>query len=253
MNNTTDMPRETAREMRFSQYWNSELDKVFTDVAPYYDQANQVASLGLWNWFLSHHMSLVETAPGQRVLDLCAGTNAVGIALLKREPSLEVHALDRSVAMQEVGKQRAEALGFCISSNIGDVHTLPFPDNHFDIITLQWASRHLRIEEVMREALRVLKPGGRFHHCDMLRPSNPRVAKLYFGYLRFCLNATAKVFRSGAPALACRDYFLDALDMFYSAEEFSQLLEANGFTQVVHKRLLAGMVAVHRGVKPAAV
>jgi demethylmenaquinone methyltransferase/2-methoxy-6-polyprenyl-1,4-benzoquinol methylase len=236
--------------MRFSEVWNTQLNQIFAEVAPYYDRANQVASLGLWNWFLRQHMSLVNTQPGQRTLDLCAGTNAVGIALLKREPTLDAHAIDRSVDMQAVGKQRAEALGFTIKSTIGDVHTLPFPDNHFDIVTLQWASRHLRIEQVLSEAWRVLKPGGHFHHCDMLRPSNPTVAKLYFGYLRMCLNLTAKVYRSGAPALNSRDYFIEALDMFYSAEEFTQLCEKSGFTDVVHKSMLAGMVATHRAAKP---
>jgi len=240
MLNHTEIPRELARELRFSHFWNSQLDLVFADVA----------SLGLWNWFLRQHLDLVETQPGQRALDVCAGTNAVGIALLKKEPSLKVHAMDRSTAMQEVGRRRAKALGFRISSTIGDVHKLPFPDNHFDIVTLQWASRHLRIEEVLKEVRRVLKPGGHFHHCDMLRPNNPRVAKIYFGYLRFCLNLTAKVFRSKAPTLGCRDYFLDALEMFYSAGEFSQLCERNHFIQVKHKSLLGGMVGVHCAAKP---
>ena len=53
-----------------------------------------------------------RAGPGERVLDVCAGTSAIGIALLKREPTLEVHAIDRSAAMQEVGRQRADALGF---------------------------------------------------------------------------------------------------------------------------------------------
>src|SRR5450631_2136457 len=91
--------REQAREQNFSTIWSHQLNEVFADVAPYYDRANNVASLGLWNSFLNKFMSIIELQPGQRVLDVCAGTNAVGIALLKREPSLEVHAIDRSVEM----------------------------------------------------------------------------------------------------------------------------------------------------------
>ena len=137
--------REIAREERFNVVWTQELNDVFADVAPYYDRANYIASLGLWGWFLRKFMDTVDIRPGERVLDVCAGTNAIGIALLKREPTLDVHAMDRSVAMQTVGQQRAAAQGFQIKSTIGDVHTLPFPDNHFDVVTLQFASRHLRV------------------------------------------------------------------------------------------------------------
>jgi len=250
MSDPMPVSRESERAEQFGSYWKNDLNDVFADVAPYYDQANVVASLGLWHWFRKHFMAMVALRPGLRVLDLCAGTNAVGIALLQQEPALEVFALDRSVAMQTVGRQRAAALGLHIESSIGDVHALPFPAAHFDIVTLQWASRHLRIEVVMEEAMRVLKPGGFFHHCDMLRPANPRIARWYFGYLRTCLNLTAWLFRSGPSALGCRNYFIDALDMFYSAEEFSALLTKHGFVAVEHQRLLAGMIGIHRARKP---
>ncbi|MFA7268361.1 MAG: class I SAM-dependent methyltransferase [Sterolibacterium sp.] len=242
--------REQSREQLFSNYWSAELNDVFADVAAYYDRANLVASLGLWNWILGRFMSTVELHPGEQTLDVCGGTNAVGIALLKREPTLKVHAMDRSSAMQDVGKQRAQALGLHIDSTIGDVHKLPFPDNHFDVVTLQYASRHLRIREVFTEIRRVLKPGGRFHHCDMLRPANPIVKKLYYLYLRFCLSFTGFVFRSGSPAQNCKKYFIDCLDMFYSAEELTQVLQELKFRDVSAKTIMAGMIGFHRAIKP---
>jgi demethylmenaquinone methyltransferase/2-methoxy-6-polyprenyl-1,4-benzoquinol methylase len=243
--------REVAREERFNDVWTQQLDVVFADVAPYYDRANNVASLGLWNWFLNQFMSTIPIHPNERVLDVCAGTNAVGIALLAREPSLDVHAMDRSAEMQAVGQERAHARGYRIHSTIGDVHELPFPDNHFDVVTLQWASRHLRIKRVLSEIRRVLKPGGRFHHCDMLRPANPTVEKLYYAYLRFCLSFTGFVFRSGPVALNCKKYFINALEMFYSADELSLVLEEIGFRNVSYKTIFAGMIGMHRAVKPA--
>ncbi len=242
--------RETVREQRFSTVWTQELNTVFADVAPYYDRANTVASLGLWNWFLNSFMSTIDLQPGQRALDVCAGTNAIGIALLKREPGLEVHAIDRSAAMQEVGRQRAGALGFRIHSVIGDVHALPFPDNHFDVVTLQYATRHLRVKDVFREIHRVLKPGGHFYHCDMLRPGNPLVEKLYYIYLRMCLAFTGFMFCSGTAALNCKKYFIDALQMFYSADELSQVLRELGYCDVAAKVVFAGMIGHHRAAKP---
>ena len=241
--------RENVREHQFKQVWTQELDDVFADVARYYDQANHVASLGLWSWFRSSFLSTIEVKSGQRVLDVCAGTNAVGIALLNKQPDLEVHAIDRSRAMQEVGRERATQRGMHIESTIGDVHKLPFPDNHFDVVTLQYASRHLRIMDVAKEIQRVLKPGGHFHHSDMLRPGNKVVEELYYGYLRACLTFTAVIFRSGNAALNCRDYFISTLRMFYSADELSQLLKQVGFQEVASKTLLSGMVGFHKGTK----
>jgi demethylmenaquinone methyltransferase/2-methoxy-6-polyprenyl-1,4-benzoquinol methylase len=243
--------REIAREERFNAVWTQELNDVFADVAPYYDRANYIASLGLWGWFLRQFMNTVDIRPGERVLDVCAGTNAIGIALLRREPTLEVHAIDRSAAMQEVGRRNAEALGMRIRSVIEDVHTLPYPDNTFDVVTLQFASRHLRIRRVASEIRRVLKPGGRFYHCDMLRPGNRIVERLYYTYLRFCLWFTGFLFRSGPAALNCKKYFIQALQMFYTPQELSDMLEDVGFRDVTAKTVFSGMLGFHRAVKPS--
>jgi len=242
--------RENVREQSFKQVWTQELDEVFADVAKYYDRANYVASLGQWNRFRDSFLATIELKSGQRALDVCAGTNAVGIALLRKQPDLKVYAMDRSAAMQEVGRKLASQEEFHIESVIGDVHKLPFPDNHFDVVTLQWASRHLRIMDVCGEIRRVLKPGGNFYHCDMLRPGNKVVEKLYYTYLRASLSITAMLFQSGEAARNCKKYFINALSLFYSAEEFSQMLRQMGFENISSKTLLSGMIGFHRAMKP---
>ena len=243
--------REAVREQRLGDVWSNHLNDVFTDVAPYYDRANNIAALGQFGNFLRRFMQLVELKPQQKVLDVCAGTNAIGIALLQREPTLDVHAVDRSAAMQTVGQQRAAALGFQIKSTIGDVHKLPFPDHHFDIVTLQFASRHLRVREVFAEIRRVLKSGGRFYHSDMLRPRNPIVKKLYYGYLRGCLGITGLIVGSGPAAVQAKQYFMDALELFYTAEDLSILLRELGFVDVRADTVFHGMIGFHRAAKAA--
>lgn len=242
--------REIVREEQFNSIWTRDLHQVFADVAPYYDRANVVATLGLLRSIERRFMATIDTSPCERVLDVCAGTNAVGIALLKREPTLELHAIDRSAEMQEVGRQRAEGLGLRIHSVISDVHNLPFPTGHFDIVTLQFASRHLRVKQVFAEVLRVLKPGGRFYHCDMVRPESRTVETLYYAYLRPCLALTAFAFGSGDAALRCKRYFIDALQLFYSTEELSGVLSDIGFRNVAGRTVLAGTVGFHCAVKP---
>jgi len=240
---------EDNREQQFKQVWSHELNDVFADVAKYYDRANYIASLGLWSWFRKSFLSTISVQKGQKVLDVCAGTNAVGIAVLEKQPDLKVTAMDRSRDMQEVGRKQAKKKGFEIDSVIGDVHQLPFPDNHFDVVTLQFASRHLRIMDVASEINRVLKPGGHFYHSDMLRPGNKVVEKLYYAYLKISLTATAWIFHSGPAALNCRDYFINTLHMFYSADEFSDLLRQLGYTGIDSKTILGGMLGFHKATK----
>jgi len=241
--------REDHRESQFKRIWANELEEVFADVAKYYDRANNVATLGLQSWLHESFLSTIQLRSGQKVLDVCAGTNAIGIGTLHKQSDLDVHALDRSKAMQEVGQQRAGQRGMKIKSFIGDAHSLPFADNHFDVVTLQYASRHLRILDVCREVYRVLKPDGHFYHSDMLRPTNKIVEKGYYLYLRACLTFTALLFRSGPAAMNCREYFISALKMFYSADEFSQMLYHVGFATVSSKTVLGGTVGFHKAAK----
>ena len=95
--------REAVREERLGDIWSNDLNDVFADVAPYYDRANNIAGLGQFGNFLRRFMQLVDLKPQQKVLDVCAGTNAIGIALLKREPTLDVHAIDRPPPIRPVG------------------------------------------------------------------------------------------------------------------------------------------------------
>ena len=242
--------KEASREDKFKQVWTEELNDVFADVATYYDKANRIAAGGMWDYINRSFLSILDVKPNERVLDVCAGTNAVGIAISKKEPTLKITAIDRSAEMQRVGQERARAEGFEIESIIHDVHELPFPDNSFDAVTLQFASRHLRVIEVFSEIHRVLKPGGRFYHSDMLRPPNKLIEMAYYAYLRFSLTFTAKMFKSSEVALNCRKYFIEVLSMFYSAEELSALMNSVGFTNVTNKKILFGMLAFHRAEKP---
>jgi len=246
---TSFQKKEHARQEAFEAIWESQINAVFADVAAAYDTANDYASLGLLKSLRRRFIATIDVEPGQRVLDVCAGTNVVGIELLKKQPELDVYAVDRSDAMQQVGKERATQQGFDIKGRICDVHQLPFPDNHFDVVTLQYATRHLRVIDVFTEINRVLKPGGNFYHFDMLRPANKFIENAYCLYLKGCLKTISWAIRSGPDAVACCDYFVDAIRLFYSTEELSRLLSDLGFYDVNGRSLLGGTVAMHKACK----
>ncbi len=242
--------REQNRVSLFSQAWSQCVPKVFEDVPRYYRPGNIVASLGLWELWVWQFVRTITLQPQSKVLDVCAGTNSVGIRLLNKRRDILVTAIDRSKEMQEQGARDAARAGLHIESVIQDVHHLPFPDNSFDVVTLQAASRHLQLDKVLPEIQRVLKPGGWFYHCDMLKPSSRPVEWLYLHYLRFSLAMTALIFGSSPASRSCEKYFVAAIQHFYTPEELSSILHLLGFTNVKgEKSIWGGMVGFHRAQK----
>ncbi|OGB23082.1 MAG: hypothetical protein A3I66_08700 [Burkholderiales bacterium RIFCSPLOWO2_02_FULL_57_36] len=243
--------REQKRRSLFSHIWNELIPKVFEDVPQYYRSGNILASFGLWEVWVWQFIRTIKLKPGYQALDVCAGTNDVGIRLLQKEPGITVTAIDRSKEMQEEGQKRATKYKVKIESIIQDVHTLPFADNSFDVITLQAASRHLEMDKVLLEILRVLKPGGHFYHCDMLKPSNRVVEWFYLRFLRVSVALTALVFGSTEASRNCGEYFKDAIQHFYTPEELTEVFELVGFTNVACKKSVwGGMVGYHNSQKP---
>ncbi len=239
--------RERHRHSLFSPIWGELIPKVFEDVAHYYRSGNIVASLGLWELWVWQFVRTIKLKPGAKVLDVCAGTNDVGIRLLRKQPEISVTAIDRSREMQEAGRNRARKYGVRIDSVIHDVHELPFPDRSFDVVTLQAASRHLQLDKVLPEIRRVLKPGGEFYHCDLLKPSNRAVGWLYLHFVRLAVGWTAWLFGSTDPSRKCRNYFKDAITNFYTPEELSEVFRLVGFARVTcEKSIWGGMVGFHK-------
>ncbi len=239
--------REKHRYSLFSHTWRELIPKVFKDVPKYYRLGNIVASFGVWELWVWQFIRTIELKPDYKVLDVCAGTNDIGIRLLRKQPTICVTAIDRSEEMQNEGRSRAKKYGVHIQSVIHDVHELPFPKNSFDVVTLQAASRHLQLDKVLPEILRVLKPGGVFYHCDMLKPTNRIVEWFYVRSLRVTVAWTALIFGSTEDSRKCRNYFKDAITNFYTPEELSAVFRLAGFTSVTcEKSVWGGMVGYHR-------
>ena len=114
--------REHKRRTLFGEIWSVAIPDVFRDVPRYYRLGNIVASMGLWELWASQFVGLIDVVQGGKVLDVCAGTNDVGIRLLRRRPDLAVTAIDRSREMQEEGQRRARKYGVRIDNLIDDAY-----------------------------------------------------------------------------------------------------------------------------------
>ena len=180
------LEKEDFRSRLFGETWRTLIPEVFRDVPAYYDKGNAVASLGNCSrWSTTFATAVHRYLPhGAKVLDVCSGTHDIPLRLLALDPTLKIHTVDGSVDMTAEGQRRARERNLAIHACVCDAHVLPFPDNSFDAVTLQFASRHLEIIRAFREINRILKPDGIFCHNDMLRPASKIIEVPHLIYLR---------------------------------------------------------------------
>jgi demethylmenaquinone methyltransferase/2-methoxy-6-polyprenyl-1,4-benzoquinol methylase len=244
--------REELRSQMFGDVWRNLIPAVFRDVPTYYDKGNAVASLGTCAWWSNRFARAIHARLPQnaKVLDVCSGTHDIPLKLLTFDPKIEIHTVDGSPHMTQEGQRRAKERNLTIHAQVCDAHVLPFPDNSFDAVTLQFASRHLEIIRAFKEIYRVLKPGGIFCHNDMLRPSSCIIETPYLAYLRFSVWFTAKLFGSSAESIKCVDYFADSIHHFYTPQEMTELLRGIGFVDIENHSFMTGAMSYHISHKP---
>jgi demethylmenaquinone methyltransferase/2-methoxy-6-polyprenyl-1,4-benzoquinol methylase len=246
------LEKEYLRSHLFGETWRNLLPEVFRDVPTYYDKGNAVASLGSCSRWSNTFATAIHQhlSPSAKVLDVCSGTHDIPLRLLAFDPTLQIYAVDGSVHMTAEGQRRASERNLTIHAGVCDAHVLPFSDNSFDAVTLQFASRHLEIIKTFKEIYRVLKPCGIFCHNDMLRPASRIVEVPYLTYLRFSVWFTARLFGSSAESMKCIGYFANAIRYFYTPRELAALLAGVGFVDVENRDFLTGVMSYHISRKP---
>jgi demethylmenaquinone methyltransferase / 2-methoxy-6-polyprenyl-1,4-benzoquinol methylase len=246
--------KEELRSRLFGETWRTLIPEVFRDVPAYYDKGNAFASLGNCSrWSTTFAAAVHRHLPqGANLLDVCSGTHDIPLRLLAIDPTLEIHAVDGSVHMTAEGQRRARERNLAIHARVCDAHELPFADNSFDAVTLQFASRHLEIIKAFKEIHRVLKPGGVFCHNDMLRPASRVVEAPYLAYLRCSVSLTARIFGSSAESMKGVGYFANAIRHFYTPDELAELLKGVGFVVIESRSFLTGVMSYHVARKPVA-
>ncbi len=241
---------DKQREHLFGTIWHELIPKVFADVPRYYDKGNAVASLGLCAWWSDRFAKEIAVPDEAAVLDVCSGTHGAVRRLLAYKPKISVFAVDRSPEMTREGQRLAKEAGLSIRAAIADAHLLPYGDAMFDAVTLQFATRHLRVVEVFREIHRVLKPGGVFYHSDMLRPRLGIIERPYLLYLYSALYMTAVLFGSTNDSKRCVKYFTESIRYYLKPDEMADLLRAVGFEDVRYRSFLTGVLCCHIARKP---
>lgn len=216
---------------------------MFDGVAARYDLTNDVLSLGQDRLWRRATTRAVAPQPGERILDLAAGTGASSAALA--ESGAFVASCDFSTGMVTVGKRRRPELAFVA----GDATALPFADGVFDVVTISFGLRNVvDPEAALREMLRVTRPGGRLVVCEFSTPPWPPWRVVYSAYLAHVLPRVARVVSSNAQAYA---YLAESIVAWPDQAGLARVLHRAGWRSVAVRNLSGGIVALHRARRPA--
>ena len=224
------------------------IKNIFTTVAPYVDSLSHGFSLGLDRSWRRRTVALSGIKPGDRVLDICAGTGELAFALLPAVGgSGSITATDFCENMLEIAKQKKGGNHGNLTFQVADAKALPFPDRSFDAVTVGFGMRNIPDTILaLKEIWRVLKPGGKFICLELTKPQNPVMRSLYSWYLsRFMPFVSNLVMKSAAPYL----YLPRSIEAFYQPPEFREVIAGNGFSGVTVDSLTLGIATVYRASK----
>lgn len=214
---------------------------MFDAVAERYDLLNDVLSLGQDRWWRRMVARAVAARPGERVLDVAAGTGTSSRAFTAA--GADCVACDFSLGMLTVGKRRGTTPG--LSFVAGDAMRLPFRDAAFDAVTISFGLRNIAdTTAALRELRRVAKPGGRLVVCEFSHPTNGPFRTVYLEYLMRALPAMANRIASNPDAYV---YLAESIRAWPDQRGLATLVQASGWSRVAWRNLTGGIVALHRG------
>lgn len=216
---------------------------MFDAVAARYDLTNDVLALGQNRRWRKAVARAVAARPGERVLDLAAGTGT------SSEPFAAAGAFtvpcDFSLGMLSEGKRRVPWLPF----TAGDATRLPFADDSFDAVTISFGLRNVQdTDAALREMLRVTRPGGRLVICEFSHPTWEPFRTVYTEYLMRALPALARRVASSPDAYV---YLAESIRAWPDQPALAARVLRAGWRRVGWRNLSGGIVALHRGFKTA--
>jgi demethylmenaquinone methyltransferase/2-methoxy-6-polyprenyl-1,4-benzoquinol methylase len=220
---------------------------VFDAVASRYDVMNDLMSAGLHRAWKHYTVTVANPQPGDRVLDIAGGTGDLSLAFApKVGPSGQVVHTDINEAMLGEGRTRLLDAGVILPTLVCDAEKLPFPEGHFDIVTVAFGLRNMTHKDgALREMQRVLRPGGKLLVLEFSKVAKP----LEKAYEWYTFNVVPKMGRLVAGDEGSYRYLAESIRMHPDQETLKQLMREAGFGHVDYHNLTAGVVALHVGIK----
>jgi demethylmenaquinone methyltransferase/2-methoxy-6-polyprenyl-1,4-benzoquinol methylase len=221
---------------------------VFDSVAARYDLMNDLMSAGIHRLWKRTLVERLNPRPGQRLLDVAGGTGDVALRLIRRTGGrASVIVCDMTRSMIEIGRDRAIDRGVLggIGWVCGDAEALPVGNSSIDGYTIAFGLRNVTdIDAALREAVRVLRPGGRFLCLEFSRVALPGLDRLYDLYSFEVLPRLGAWVAGDSESYR---YLAESIRRFPSRDELARRMAEAGLGRVAYRDMSGGIVALHSG------
>ena len=225
---------------------------VFDRVASRYDLMNDVMSVGVHRLWKDMAAARLNPQPGETIVDGAGGTGDIAQRLAKlargaqarrggADPKILV--IDYNAEMIAAGRTRG--LDPAIAWSVGDAQRLPLPDATADAYIISFGIRNVTdIAGALREARRVLKPGGRFLCLEFSRPPAPALAKAYDAYSFRLIPWMGELVAGDRDSY---QYLVESIRRFPDQQAFAKMIGEAGFGRVGYTNFTGGVAALHHG------
>jgi len=227
---------------------NSErlVKRVFEDVFEKYDIMNDLMSLGIHRLWKRQFVDWLNPQTNTKLVDVASGTGDIAKLFLKKvNYKGYAFCLDENKEMLKLSKEK-----FTNKNNIkwycNNAEKLPFKNSYFDYYTISFGIRNIEnINNALKEAYRVLKPGGRFLCLEFSKVENEILNKFYKTYSKSIPKIGKFVVGKSEPY----EYLINSIENFYNQDELSKKIEKQNFSNISYKNLSGGIAAIHSAWK----
>lgn len=222
--------------------------QMFDTISGNYDGLNRVISFGIDIKWRKKVLQLVAAKNPESILDIATGTGDLAILMTQTNAS-KIIGLDISEGMLEVGRKKISEknLQNRIEMILGDSEKMPFPENHFDAITVSFGIRNFEtLEKGLSEILRVLKPNGIFVILETSNPTKTPFKQGYNFYSKYILPLIGKLFSKDDVAYK---YLSESAAVFPFGEALNNILRKVGFIDVKAMPQTFGVATIYSSSK----